>query len=330
MRRIGLAASFAVVTCLLSACGEVLDPANAVAASPAATAAVAAPITPDAPIIETPTPTPSLTSTPQPTATPRSTPTPAPQITYPACDNVPAYLLRLDTQGRVAVEHRVVPSQPDGDGFACGDQLEHKRELIDLTAMMPTPTPTPSPSTVTPTPSQPTITPTARQPTLTPTVQPTPSPTARPDTPTPTPAPCPTVAEVAYLQEVRDGMAVFSATLDSLEQLSARVESDPSAFFTVDIRRAYATQHATIKVAAQAILDLALPSPARAPGLHGMSQSAARGMIFGLDELVGSFDDIDAGRIDRALDRLEQAEFLLDEAVFSVETVTTALAQFCE
>ncbi|MCY3895661.1 MAG: hypothetical protein OXG17_04220 [Chloroflexi bacterium] len=63
-------------------------------------------------------------------------------MTYAACDDVPTYLLRLDTQGRVAVQRELVPSQPDGDddGFACGDQLEHKRELVDLSAMKATPT----------------------------------------------------------------------------------------------------------------------------------------------------------------------------------------------
>ena len=89
----------------------------------------------------TPTATPQSTPTSQPTAAPRLTPTPTVQVTYSTCDDVPTYLLRLDTQGRIAVEGRFVPSQPDGDGdgFACGDQLEHKRGLVRST---PAPTAT--------------------------------------------------------------------------------------------------------------------------------------------------------------------------------------------
>ena len=88
----------------------------------------------------TPTAAPQPTATPQP-ATPRPTPTPTVQVTYATCDDVPTSLLRLDTQGRVAVESQFVPSQPDGDGdgFACGDQLEHKRGLVRFT---PAPTAT--------------------------------------------------------------------------------------------------------------------------------------------------------------------------------------------
>lgn len=52
--------------------------------------------------------------------------------TYPSCEDVPPEHLRQDTQERVAVPAHLVPSQPDGDGdgFACGGQLEHKRTLV--------------------------------------------------------------------------------------------------------------------------------------------------------------------------------------------------------
>lgn len=75
---------------------------------------------------------PSVTVTPRP----RPTRTPTSQVIYAACDDVPTYLLRLDTKNRVAVERAFVPSQPDGDddGFACGDQLEHKRQWAKITA----------------------------------------------------------------------------------------------------------------------------------------------------------------------------------------------------
>ncbi len=65
------------------------------------------------------------------TPTPTRTSTPGLR-TWASCEQVPARLLRLDTQGRVAVKRELVPSQPDGDndGFACGTQLEHKRGLI--------------------------------------------------------------------------------------------------------------------------------------------------------------------------------------------------------
>ena len=45
------------------------------------------------------------------------------------------YLLRLDTQGRVAVQRDLVPTQPDGDndGYACGDQFEHERRWAWIT-----------------------------------------------------------------------------------------------------------------------------------------------------------------------------------------------------
>ncbi|MDE2903040.1 MAG: hypothetical protein OXP73_08415 [Chloroflexota bacterium] len=55
-------------------------------------------------------------------ATPHPAPTLNPQVTYAIGDDVPNYLLRLDTSGRVAVEHRLMPSRPDGDNdrVACG------------------------------------------------------------------------------------------------------------------------------------------------------------------------------------------------------------------
>ena len=127
---------------MLVACGEMLDPPSTPAPSATTPAAMASPTAPA-------TATPRPTATPQPTPTPRPTPTATPQVTFTACDDVPTYLLRLDTQGRVAVERQFVPSQPDGDddGFACGTQLEHKRDLVDLTAKTATPTPTVAPAT---------------------------------------------------------------------------------------------------------------------------------------------------------------------------------------
>lgn len=71
--------------------------------------------------------------------------------TYRYCEVVPNRHLTLDAQGRVAVPRHLVPTQPDGDGdgFACGGQLEHKRRLV-----VPTPTPRPTPTpTSSPTPT---------------------------------------------------------------------------------------------------------------------------------------------------------------------------------
>ena len=96
------------------------------------------------------TPPHSATATPMasPAATVGAASTPRPTVTYAACDYVPTHLLRVDTQGRVAVQRDLVPSQPDGDndGFACGDQLEHKRNLIDLARVAETPTAAPRPT----------------------------------------------------------------------------------------------------------------------------------------------------------------------------------------
>lgn len=84
----------------------------------------------------------------RPVVTPRATPRPtAAAGTYLQCDSVPTRHLRFDTQGRVAVQRHLVPTQPDNDrdGFACGGQLEHKRYLL-----APSPSPTPrAPTTVT-------------------------------------------------------------------------------------------------------------------------------------------------------------------------------------
>ena len=81
----------------------------------------------------------------RPVATPRATPRPtvAPG-TYLRCEAVPTRHLRFDTQGRVAVQRHLVPTQPDNDrdGFACGGQLEHKRYRL-----APSPTSTPRAST---------------------------------------------------------------------------------------------------------------------------------------------------------------------------------------
>ena len=81
-----------------------------------------------------PTPSPQPQRNPQPGATPRSTPRPTPRRpprppptpqTFESCQDVPESLIVVDTQGRRAVPHDLVPSAPDGDndGFACGGQL---------------------------------------------------------------------------------------------------------------------------------------------------------------------------------------------------------------
>ena len=94
----------------------------------------------------------------------RTTPQPIPTLrpgTYARCEDVPNNRLRIDRLGRVAVPRSLVPSQPDGDGdgFACGGQLEHKRQLLTHTPMphatatpypiaKPTATPRPTPTRV--------------------------------------------------------------------------------------------------------------------------------------------------------------------------------------
>ncbi len=86
----------------------------------------------------------------RPVVTPRPTPRPTAAVrTYQQCDAVPTHHLRFDTQGRVAVQRHLVPTQPDNDrdGLACGGQLEHKRYLL-----APSPSPTPRAPTVAATP----------------------------------------------------------------------------------------------------------------------------------------------------------------------------------
>lgn len=116
------------------------------------TASATASVTP----VSTPTVAVTPTATTEPLSQPRSRTTPT---EYDRCEDVPSSLLRLDTQGRVAVQRQIVPSQPDGDNddFACGSQLEHKRHLLAPTPsarptstakLTPTPQPTPSAVTV--------------------------------------------------------------------------------------------------------------------------------------------------------------------------------------
>lgn len=128
--------------------GAASTPRPTIQPTPTPRAAAEAPT----PALPRPSPTATATSIASPAATagPTSTPTPTPRptVTYAACDNVPTYLLRMDTQGRVAVQRDLVPSEPDGDndGYACGDQLEHKRNLIDLARVAATPTAAPRPT----------------------------------------------------------------------------------------------------------------------------------------------------------------------------------------
>ncbi len=125
-----------LLACSFAACGEPskptvtfvpnpsIEPGPAPTPSPSSTRRVVQVIV---------TPTPTATATPTPTLSP--SPTPTPLETYEKCEDVPNSSLRLDTQGRVAVQRDLVPSQPDGDndGFACGTQLEHKRHLLAST-----------------------------------------------------------------------------------------------------------------------------------------------------------------------------------------------------
>ena len=128
--------------------GAASTPRPTIQPTPTPRAAVEAP-TPASPL-PSPTATATPIASPAARAAPKSTPTPTPRptVTYATCDNVPTYLLRVDTQGRVAVQRDLVPSQPDGDndGYACGDQLEHKRNLIDLARVAATPTAAPRPT----------------------------------------------------------------------------------------------------------------------------------------------------------------------------------------
>ena len=176
--------------------------------------------------------TPAAKATPAPTRTPRPTRTPSPQITYAACDDVPTYLLRLDTQGRVAVERALVPSQPDGDsdGFACGDQLEHKRSWV---------------ASLTPAPSA------SVQATTTPR-----TPTAKTAQAAPTSVECLTPSEAAYLVAYGEQLLVIASTFEEMQPLF----DDPRVFFDTDAQVVFVVGAALVQAAAQNIIDLEPPA----------------------------------------------------------------------
>ena len=210
----------------------------------------------------------------------------------------PPNLLRLDTQGRVAVQRQLVPSQPDGDddGFACGGQLEHKRNLIDLTAMVPTPAVTAAAAATSP----------------------------------PAAASCPTTFEAAWLRLVREGIPAIRQGFDDLGDLSARVEADPSLLADPSFRATFVGRADAIKATGQQILDFTLPPPVRHPALYGVSKLMARSVIFGMEDLVEALGHFDAGRGRKALAVLQQVGFQIDNAVFNMDAVAEGLDGFCE
>ena len=207
-------------------------PSGAVNAGTQALAATASPL-----------PSPAPTATPTSVPTRRPTPTPTPVVTYAACDNVPTYLLRLDTQGRVAVQRELVPSQPDGDddGFACGDQLEHKRSLVRYTPAS------------------------AR----------TPPRTARPQSPA---TECPTAPEAQYLSDLGDLVSVMRNSTGEINDLLNLAAENVMLTFTDEFQAAFVVHAAIVTVGAEAVLDLNPPS-ARLRTVDRASKRMARSSI---------------------------------------------------
>lgn len=153
-------------------------------------------------------------------------------------------------------------------------------------------------------------------------------PTATP-APEPTPDVCPTAAESRFLLALGEGLVVFDEALVALERLSARVEADPSALMSGEVRSAFRAHAQASQAAAQRILDVRLPSPVRQPALVGVSWTMASSMRDGMEGLLLSFQDLDAGRIDQALFQLEQAMFAVDNAIFFMEGLDEDIERFC-
>lgn len=239
--------------------------------SPVATAPTAA-------LAQARVPTPALdrtvvaedTPTPRPTRTARATPTPTPQITYAACDDVPTYLLRLDTKGRVAVERSLVPSQPDGDndGYACGDQLEHKRQWARITVT----------------------------PTLT---------AARAVTPVRglTARPCLNSVEVGYLLRYGEQLENIAKAADEL----SGVFGSPGLVFTTDGHNQFVIYGGLLLYAAEEILNLQVPDSQRIRAIDRVATRMAESFILGIELTEQGVNTNDAEVLDRGVTYFEAA-----------------------
>ena len=273
------------------AAAQVIAATTSAVPTPAATmptvTAAAAPATPES--------TPAAKATPAPTRTPRPTRTPSPQITYAACDDVPTHLLRLDTQGRVAVERALVPSQPDGDsdGFACGDQLEHKRSWV---------------ASLTPAPSA------SVQATTTPR-----TPTAKTAQAAPTSVECLTPSEAAYLVAYGEQLLVIASTFEEMQPLF----DDPRVFFDTDAQVVFVVGAALVQAAAQNIIDLEPPASRRIQAIDAAAVRMAQRFISSMDTLAQGIDSLDA-------DLITRATRLLEDANADMNDITTVVAQINE
>ena len=223
--------------------------------------------------------TPNPTAAPQPTPTLPPTSTPTPQITYAACDDVPTHLLRLDTQGRVAVDRQLVPDQPDGDsdGFACGDQLEHRREAVAAYTAAPTATSTR---------------------------------TARP---TQAPTQCPTGGEGIYLIALGEQYARIELANERLVTTLRRAIDNPGVLNTDLWVLSFAASVAEMQVAADEILALTPPT-ARTQPIDRAASAMARTLMEGLTAMITAVDERDDDQLQRGNGLLQQANAYLAEA----------------
>ncbi len=230
------------------------------------------------------------TATPTPTCTPRPRPTPTPQVTYAACDDVPTYLLRRDTQGRVAVGRQLVPSQPDGDGdgFACGDQLEHRQAAVAAYAAAPTATPT--------------RTRTARV--------------------APTPSECPTAAELRYLESLGEDIELIGTASGFLGELFAVTRSDRSWPYTDEFAIRFLVPSAALIVASERMLNREPPASPRLKEIDANARLAARAAADGILAVAESLDHFDA-------DRMAAGAELIAKMNDHIDRITISLRQMC-
>lgn len=212
---------------IVAAVGGILE-SPASEATPTATVQAATPVVTAARSTPSPSPTPTPSPTPQPTRMPRPTPTPTPQVTYAACADVPTHLLRLDTKGRVAVDRALVPSQPDGDsdGFACGDQLEHRQAAVAAYTAAPRPTPTQ---------------------------------TARPQTPR-AGTECLTSSEQRYMDALARDLRPLEASMTAFAQLLQTAIVDGQIVLPALFRASFDPQATALRTIGQRIMDRSLPT----------------------------------------------------------------------
>lgn len=108
-----------------------------------------------------------------------------------------------------------------------------------------------------------------------------------------------------------------------LGNLLTAASKNPLLVLTDDFERDFASQSASVNVAAQNILDLTPPDSRRAQRVHGHASALANTAMASTQALTEGMDTLDG-------DKILEGAGLLEEAGSNLSDIQTMVERFCE